>query len=316
MLLLVLRLSVAMTLLTVTVATTSYCATINSTTSSGASGYFAMKVDPGYATYSFYLDLSNFIDSAGVCSSNNIASGLNYHIHTYWQNTEKSSYGTSCSSSYTGGHYDPYLACASASQSYSTSCASLGRTSSSYICSSSLFASGNRTECEVGDLSGKFGKSIPTTGSIFSSGPYVDYRPPDEINYGTSTPKSFPWTSVVFHCGSARVLCALLSKTDLTACAPAFTSSPTTTPTVTPTTTPTVTPTSSPVNDLTVFGDKQKSIAAIVVICVVGGIIIGGLVIGLILTYLSTRDQQPPKDAKKLIDGSEALVGLNTEAAL
>jgi len=194
----------------------SYCATISSSSAPGASGYFQLDIVNGTSTHEFYLDLSQF---STTCD---LSLGLTYHIHSYWKNTTTSS-GTNgyCGSGYTGGHFDPNLACGPASEDASSSCSSLGRTSSSgytYGCSKTLFKAGQYGVCEVGDLSGKYGlimrKSL--TSNIFArTVTWADYLPPYIANYDTTTSIIKPWTSIVFHCTTgARLVCAKFVQSD------------------------------------------------------------------------------------------------------
>ena len=161
--------------------------------------------------------------------------GLKYHIHSYWTNTTASN-TASCAASNTGGHFDPYFACGTSSQ-YQTSpilCPSLNRTASlgfTYPCTASNFAAGN-LQCEVGDLSGKFGAVRNTTtatlfeSSSLSSPVLSDPLGPSITTYGygqpqTTTAYTNMWNSIVFHCPdpptNTRLFCAQLS-TSLDSC--------------------------------------------------------------------------------------------------
>lgn len=125
--------------------TSKYCATFRANEASDASGYFAMEVSDGTAKYSYSLNLASF-GATGGCSLS--SSGLKYHLHSYWINTTSTSSAgsTYCGKSLTGGHYDPYFACSSVSQSIGTSCVSLGRTSSSgyvYSCNTTAYGMGD-----------------------------------------------------------------------------------------------------------------------------------------------------------------------------
>lgn len=58
--------------------------------------------------------MSDFTGEADSCT---IENGLVYHVHSFWNNeTVSSSANSFCGASYTGGHYDPSLACSSASE--------------------------------------------------------------------------------------------------------------------------------------------------------------------------------------------------------
>jgi hypothetical protein len=196
-----------------------YCASIDSSTASGASGYFSMQIFPGKANYSFFLDLTHF--DTGTCD---LSIGLSYHIHTYWTNTSVTSSANSfCGAAYAGGHYDPNLACGPNSQDANGLCVNLGRTATStppysYSCNPSNYQSGRYAFCELGDFSNKFGFSLADSGTrIFQqSTPLADYQPPYEANYKQGDAVSYQWQSIVFHCGqtNTRLVCAEFLEID------------------------------------------------------------------------------------------------------
>eukprot|EP01038_Epipyxis_sp_PR26KG_P005159 gene5159-7182_t len=187
-------------------STNSYTAGVSN---EGAEGYFQMQLSKGEATYEVYLDLTGFSTSC------DIASGLTYHIHSYWTDSAKSS-TTTCSSA--GGHYDPYLACGTSSEDKANLCVSLNRTvSQNYIygCNPTDYAAGHYALCEVGDISGKFGKLLPAaSGSLVFKASMVDPNPPLAVNYQTSDLISKQWASIVFHCpaDNSRLFCAQLIR--------------------------------------------------------------------------------------------------------
>lgn len=131
-----------------------------------------------------------------------------YHIHTAWVNTSTTSSAGSnyCGAAYTGGHYDPNLACG-----YSSGlCSSLNRTSAvAYDCNHVNYDAGLYALCQVGDLSGKFG-TIFGSNSIFKQSSVIyDEQPPYLSNYLSSNKLSTMWSSIVFHCSdNARLVCA------------------------------------------------------------------------------------------------------------
>ena len=138
-------------------------------------------------------------------------------FQTSWTDQTATSSTTTCSDA--GGHYDPYLACGPSSQSKSDKCVSLGRTVDQgwkYPCSSTYFAAGHTTACEVGDFSGKFGAMMPdnSTGSIWFDGEVIDPVPAPSVNYVVKDTVSLPWASIVFHCpvDNTRILCAFFTK--------------------------------------------------------------------------------------------------------
>ncbi len=193
-----------------------YCASIKSNEASGASGFVSLQVLEGVATYSFSLDLNNFVIPGGSCD---FSKGLTYHIHSYWQNNNNGSAANSyCAASYTGGHFDPNLACSKYSQSYTTLCKDLNRVppNYNYTCNSTLYNAGEYARCEIGDTSGKHGTAYPasSTNLQFSISNFVDYLPPYNYNYGRTDVNSIAWTSFIFHCAetTSRLVCAKFSK--------------------------------------------------------------------------------------------------------
>ena len=198
----------------------SYCATIQSNTASGASGYFSAKIYNGTGSYYFYLDLTHF--NTGTCD---LTKGLTYHFHTYWKNTSvTSSSHTYCGSGFTGFHFDPNFACGPNSQDANTGkCAALGRTATStppyiYSCNTTNYKNGRYAFCETGDTSNKFGHSIANPGTrIFQElTPLIDYQPPYDANYKQGDVMSYQWQSIVFHCAesNARLVCAEFIQTN------------------------------------------------------------------------------------------------------
>ena len=187
-----------------------YCAKFDT---GGVSGSFAISVENGLGTYSYYVDLTSF-DTPCLLSS-----GISYHLHSFWTDGEANS-GTNggCGGAFTGGHYDPNLACGGASQGQGAGglCQAIDRSSPQYTYSCDC-SSGDYSTCEVGDFAGKFGKAMETgAGSmIFSKQDMADVVPPYDFNYLTaSEPTSNQWASIVFHCADgtsnngARLVCA------------------------------------------------------------------------------------------------------------
>lgn len=201
-------------ILVLSVSAEFFCATFDAKDAGGVEGYFNMQLGNGSASYRYSLDLSSF-DAQGC----NLSEGLNYHIHSYWTNTSTTSGANAyCGSSFTGGHFDPNLACSASSQNIGGLCVDIGRTSSStpsytYACSGK-YDTGNYAYCEVGDLSGKFGLAKPSSDATTfeQTTNLVDYMPPYLANYGSADAMTYPWHSIVFHCktGGTRLFCAKL----------------------------------------------------------------------------------------------------------
>ena len=207
----------ALALPTLASATTCYTALLDPASASGASGSFQMEyVANSRATYTYKLDLTSFTGYASTCNPSN---GLSYHAHSYWTNaTADAGANALCGAAYTGGHYDPSLACSTASEDIKTSCVSLGRTTDKgYVysnqCNSVAYAAGNQALCEVGDFSGKFGALKPTAaGGLVFEGFVRDEVAPFTANYKATDAVAKMWSSVVFHCkdDASRILCGNL----------------------------------------------------------------------------------------------------------
>lgn len=206
-----------------------FCAEIQPQEADGASGYVALEILDGVATYSFDLNMNNFKNSTPC----NLDDGLKFHIHSYWNtNTNLSAANSFCGSGYTGGHYDPNFACSTSSQSYSTQCTTLGRIPPvyTYSCNTTNYAKSKYSFCEIGDISGKHGTVFPasSTNLQYSLSNFLDYLPPYTYNYLRQDATSLMWASFVFHCAqnSNRLTCAKFSTTNLAPCASAFASMP------------------------------------------------------------------------------------------
>ena len=195
-----------------------YCATLNPDQSAQASGFISLNIDTsGQGQYFVQLDLSK-VDLQGLQPSCVLTDGLTYHIHSYWNNfgSETSAAGGSnCGVSNTGNHYDPSLACSAASQNL-TACDRLSRFGNIYDCQFST----KPWTCEVGDLSGKFGKLTSSDNKIFTSSNFlIDNYPPYPQDYLVDDlPFWTMWASVVFHCSGSRLLCAKFEETPSASC--------------------------------------------------------------------------------------------------
>jgi len=141
------------------------------------------------------------------------AEPLSYHIHQKWEgNNGTEAYGANdCGPTNTGGHYDPFLACGGASEYAGTDYCGCG----TYTCNTSY---ANTYGCEVGDLSGAYGK-VPSQEGDWNMTYAMNVLPP----VGQSL-------SVVLHCGSTRVACAQLQAGPAPAPAPAPSPSPSPSP--------------------------------------------------------------------------------------
>ena len=160
------------------------------------------------------LDLTNAESTATPAADSTCfsASGLSYHIHELWTDATKS-HGlgsTECGPAITGGHYDPAFGCGGATHNpfckskNSSKCVdgSTGAGMTTYSCNPTEYAK-NPFACEVGDMSGKFGKlaidGASKMGTLAGADLYMS--PLSELR----------GKSIVFHCdGGARVFCAKL----------------------------------------------------------------------------------------------------------
>lgn len=202
-------------------ATNYFCADIQTaadgTLSNKTRGHFSLSVNKGRSKYLFEVNLSDVTN----CDFN-LYPTVAYHIHTFSvQNPEKIPI-RSCSN--TGEHYDPNLACGEKSESHTTRCTHLNRTAAAgfdYRC----ITNSNLEEyvkptgvCEVGDLSGKFGRIKVGADQIAKSNKvYKDLLPPYVYNFRNPTANiTEGWASVVFHCGDppgTRIACGDFYKT-------------------------------------------------------------------------------------------------------
>jgi len=177
---------------------------------STSAGYFAMKVQGGFAKYQFKVNM----DTLGALCDPSLA-GMQYHIHTNMSNSGTPEFN--CGS--TDNHYDPGYACGAKSQYqvYPTGnsyCALLGRTTG-YTCSADHpnidVYNAQEGSCEKGDLSGKFGTIYPDDDNyIQSSGVLTDYWPVNADDYMVNhLPYTLRWSSLVIHCGqnANKVMC-------------------------------------------------------------------------------------------------------------
>jgi len=170
-----------------------------------ASGMLEISLEVSNET----LELLN--SNSADCTTN----GFKYHIHEFYNyNSTYDRFYSECGGSYTGGHWDPWLACGSATgndyclSSNDGSCVTgssvLGGTS--YDCDTDSFNS-NPYACEVGDWSGKYG-AVMLDGNMLTLSVSSPYEVSAEDLVGLS---------VVFHCSNSagtRAFCAGFDVTD------------------------------------------------------------------------------------------------------
>jgi hypothetical protein len=159
----------------------------------------AVTVDNGMVTVE--LDLSAMPDLPGnfsFCTTG----GLSYHIHELWEFNDSRTESTMCGGDYTGGHWDPWLACGAASgnpycgDGTGTQC--IPKSAYSVDFPAMPFSA------EVGDWSSKYGKLMMDDEMMISS---------MQSNYYEVMPEEMMGYSVVFHCNEgARAFCAVFEE--------------------------------------------------------------------------------------------------------
>lgn len=137
--------------------------------------------------------------------------GMLYHIHDAWDNIEGTyaTGGATCGFINTQNHFDPAIACGPASNNAfcakdGTGCVtgSSAGGGTTYDCSPANNEA-NQWVCEVGDLSGKFGKPLIDDGRLWGRN--------SELASPSQYFQFLEGKSVVFHCNSgARAFCALI----------------------------------------------------------------------------------------------------------
>lgn len=134
------------------------------------------------------------VNSSALC-----AQAMSYHIHEKWTHntTTTAGAGAQCGAAYTGGHYDPFVGCGGASEYAGTNLCNCSSGTASYSTRCTTTAGGYG--CELGDLSGRFGK-LPSQVGPYNATHQLSVLPPVGVQL-----------SVVVHCGSSRVACAKLS---------------------------------------------------------------------------------------------------------
>jgi len=139
-----------------------------------------------------------------------LASGLHFHVHQTWTYPNFTDHigATACGSTYTSGHYDPYLACGPKTASThckthtSTECVNSSSAydhKNKYECNTTTYAQ-NPYACEVADWSGKYG-TLEVVNNITSL---------SASSFWEVDSKDVRGRSIVFHCANndARAFCA------------------------------------------------------------------------------------------------------------
>jgi len=167
-------------------------------------------VDNGHVIVDLDLSAqpSSLPDGYSTCTSG----GMKYHIHKkWWHSSDTGLIGsTNCSSAYTGGHWDPWHGCGSASGNADcdTTVTSDDNTSSTCLPTSAYFADFDNDvfSAEVGDWNGKYGLiEVDSDDMMYRSDSSFFEVTPDDMFWGDY--------SVVFHCnGGDRAFCAPFVK--------------------------------------------------------------------------------------------------------
>jgi len=168
-----------------------------------------VTVDDREVTISLDFSKVNYSKLPGNTSC--LADGLHVHIHELWKQAGTEYIGSvACGEAYTGGHWDPYLACGphsanvhcNKSNNVKTQCVSSSSafdSNNKYACNKTNYAE-NPYVCEVADWSGKYG-TLNVTKNItrLVAKSFWEVESADVIG-----------KAVVFHCANTddRAFCA------------------------------------------------------------------------------------------------------------
>eukprot|EP01084_Bolivina_argentea_P295010 507780_1 len=147
----------------------------------GVTGFASVDQD---GTVIINLDVSGL--DASRCADNGV-DGFRYHIHNKWtHDSTDNRYEFDCSPPYTSGHFNPYQA---------------------PICSQ--VEDPGYYDCEVGDLSGRFGFAIPDANGKISIHGFVASLYCGSDCGAKLNPEAVAGKSMVFHCHDGpRIFCA------------------------------------------------------------------------------------------------------------
>jgi hypothetical protein len=82
----------------------------------------------------------------------------------------------------------------------------------SYDCTADAYKQGFLSNCEVGDISGKYGKVLPNHKLKFKRVDISDPVPPLVVDFDKNNAVGAKWASVVFHCGKDKLVCARFKR--------------------------------------------------------------------------------------------------------
>jgi hypothetical protein len=180
-----------------------------SKSNSGVDGY--VTVNDGIVSVALDIGSIDYTKLPGAASC--LAEGFTFHLHEKWTYSDSTDRigASACGSSYTGGHYDPYLACGSKSGNHYCEINKGCVTSSSafnsndhYACNTTNYEE-NPYVCEVGDWSGKYG-TLDLDGNVTALSGYSFWEVHSSDVQGRS---------VVVHCANTgqRAFCAPFDST-------------------------------------------------------------------------------------------------------
>jgi hypothetical protein len=183
----------------------------------GQYGTFELEIAADDSFMSWKSSLNNVDQLEQDLGGDIEISALAYHLHQQWTlvDADYAIGATACGSSSTGGHYDPFLGCGPATGVPADQCMAIGKSFDLYSCSPQVYESGAFSECEVGDLSAKYGPMQVLDEGVASASVGLDPFPALNAHYAAERTLAFSaaqFASIVFHNGSTRVLCGKLME--------------------------------------------------------------------------------------------------------
>jgi hypothetical protein len=182
---------------------------------SSSAGIFVMDLKSGYpGVMSIDGRFNNRLSRVNVSTS--CPGGLTWSLHAGWLGkTGGASSSLTCgdAASRTFNHYDPTFACGPDSQWANSSICQRRKV---YNCSTASFGE-NNYNCEVGDLSGKFGtiELVNNMRRFSTTNKYLfDTLPPADADFQENSNSSTTWSSLVVQCGDTRLFCSKIYKVE------------------------------------------------------------------------------------------------------
>jgi hypothetical protein len=181
----------------------------------GEYGFFELEISGDERSMSWKSTLKN-IDMLETTLVGVEIVSLNYHLHQQWTTPDADfGIGTACAPAVTGLHYDPFFGCGPASAVPAATCDAMGKPVASYACTPAVYANGEYSKCEVGDLSAKYGPMRVLDEGDASVSVGLDPYPALKAHYEAERTRAVSaeqFASIVFHNGSTRVLCGKLME--------------------------------------------------------------------------------------------------------